>query len=185
MTDLFLTTRRVSNYRRVMLPANSAFAVELGTQSFFDIRCRDTLLFQVTLAATLGEHGHQHNADQYTDHASAPPHRRAIRVLFPSLMPTLPKVRLLSLQRRARLVRDLGLQHGRGQGGAAPVARAPLGPRATQLLDLMGSGWCGSRTLAQRLGVSTRTINREIARLVANGRVQADGSGSRRQYRRV
>lgn len=64
-------------------------------------------------------------------------------------------------------------------------AHAPLGPRATQLLDLMGSGWCGSRTLAERMGLSTRTINREIARLVANGRVQADGSGSRRQYRRV
>lgn len=53
MTDLFLTTRRVSNYRRVALPVNSAFAVELGTQSFFDIRCRYALLFQITLATTL------------------------------------------------------------------------------------------------------------------------------------
>ena len=65
------------------------------------------------------------------------------------------------------------------------AAVEPMGPRATRLLDLMGDGWCGTRTLAERTGVSTRTINREIARLVATGTVQATGAGSRRKYRRV
>ena len=54
MTDLFLTTRGVGNYRWVAVPANSAFAVQLGTQGFFDIRRGHALIFQFTLALALG-----------------------------------------------------------------------------------------------------------------------------------
>ena len=53
MTGLFLTTSRVGNYPEAVCRLNSAFAVELGTQSFFHVGRGYALLFQVTLATTL------------------------------------------------------------------------------------------------------------------------------------
>ena len=54
MTGLFLTTSRVGNYPEMAIgDLNSAFAVELGAQSFFHVCRSHALLFQFALATTL------------------------------------------------------------------------------------------------------------------------------------
>lgn len=57
------------------------------------------------------------------------------------------------------------------------------GPRATRLLALLSSGWWSAPDLAHSLGVSTRTINRDLSCLEEQGLLVQDGSARARRYR--
>ncbi|MDJ0522436.1 MAG: sigma-54 dependent transcriptional regulator [Planctomycetota bacterium] len=63
----------------------------------------------------------------------------------------------------------------------APTTR--LAPRAESILRLLRRGWRSAPHVADRLGVSTRTVNREIRRLAQNGLVESSGEARARRYR--
>jgi transcriptional regulator of acetoin/glycerol metabolism len=65
------------------------------------------------------------------------------------------------------------------------AARAPAIPRAARLMDALGDDWLSVPDLASRLGVSVRTINRDLERLVGEGSVVATGSARARRYART
>lgn len=67
------------------------------------------------------------------------------------------------------------------------VQRAPaksLRPRASRMMTTMGDDWWSAPRLAEQLGVSTRTVNRELAQLVDSGHIEALGHARARRYRR-
>ncbi len=60
-----------------------------------------------------------------------------------------------------------------------------LAPRAAAVLDAMRGGWWTASDLAERLGAAHRTLNRDLAMLVAQGHVERTGEARSRRYRRV
>jgi len=60
---------------------------------------------------------------------------------------------------------------------------ATLGPRAEALLVALGSRWLSSGELAREIGVSSRTVNRELGRLLRHGLVRVHGKARARVYR--
>jgi DNA-binding NarL/FixJ family response regulator len=73
-----------------------------------------------------------------------------------------------------------------GRPARRPERRtAALGPRAEALLGVLGERWLSSPALAERLGVSARTVNRELLRLLRRGLVEAHGEARARVYRRL
>ncbi|MHC5011774.1 MAG: sigma 54-interacting transcriptional regulator, partial [Planctomycetota bacterium] len=74
----------------------------------------------------------------------------------------------------------------RGRRRAVTPARVPtLGPRSAALLTALGDRWLAAADLARSLGVSTRTVNREIARLMEQGMLRAHGEARARRYHRT
>jgi DNA-binding NtrC family response regulator len=59
------------------------------------------------------------------------------------------------------------------------------GPRAERVLLALGSRWLSAPVLARELGVSTRTMNRELANLVDQGLVESHGAARARRYHRA
>ena len=72
---------------------------------------------------------------------------------------------------------------------ARPVRPAPnpahLGPRAHEVLQALGERWLSSAQLADRVGVSHRTVNRDLDQLLGLGLIEAHGRARARVYRRV
>ncbi len=66
---------------------------------------------------------------------------------------------------------------------SAPRLAAPLTPRAREIVLRMGDRWCSTPELAAELGVSPRTINRELAEMLDSGLVEAFGRARARRYR--
>jgi DNA-binding NtrC family response regulator len=66
-----------------------------------------------------------------------------------------------------------------------PPSRDRLPPRASRLISILGKGWWSAPDLADRLSVSTRTVNRELARMVEGHLVEANGEARARRYRVV
>ncbi len=58
-----------------------------------------------------------------------------------------------------------------------------LAPRAEAVLRLLRGGWRSAPQLATRLGVSTRTVNRELRRLEEGGLILTSGHARARRYR--
>jgi transcriptional regulator with PAS, ATPase and Fis domain len=58
-----------------------------------------------------------------------------------------------------------------------------LAPRSAAILRLLARDWQSSPALARELGVSTRTVNRELRRLLARGYVRSAGEARARRYR--
>ncbi len=56
-------------------------------------------------------------------------------------------------------------------------------PRTRRLLKLTHERWQSAGTLARALGVSTRTVNRDLARLLESGLVEHHGEARARRYR--
>ncbi len=56
-------------------------------------------------------------------------------------------------------------------------------PRSAAVLRLLQRGWRSAPHLAERVGVSTRTMNRELGRLAARGLVEVVGEARARRYR--
>ncbi len=80
-----------------------------------------------------------------------------------------------AIAQRARLTRKaLGRR-------LEPAAR---GPRSERLLTLLEKRWLAAPALARELGVSPRTVNRELGRLVDHRLVEAHGEARARVYRR-
>jgi two-component system response regulator HydG len=68
-----------------------------------------------------------------------------------------------------------------------PVRPAPalaLTVRQAAILRALGRDWLSAPVLAQRLGVSTRTVNRDLVPLVSAGVLVANGAGRARRYAR-
>ncbi len=67
----------------------------------------------------------------------------------------------------------------------APAATRPnqAGPRAGRLLAMLERSWWSAPDLGRALGVSSRTVNRDIARLADEGLVVHDGAARARRYR--
>jgi len=72
------------------------------------------------------------------------------------------------------------LLRGRAQRQLRPSLR--LAPRAGEILQRLSGGWRSASELARDLGVSTRTINRELAQLMARGLVESFGRARARRY---
>jgi DNA-binding NtrC family response regulator len=69
----------------------------------------------------------------------------------------------------------------RRRSRAAPSPR--LAPRAEAVLRLLRGGWRSAPHVAERLGVSTRTVNRELQQLSHRGLVETCGEARARRYR--
>ncbi len=71
------------------------------------------------------------------------------------------------------------------QGRARPRAPAAdrLPVRAAQIMRRLTKRWTSAPRLAEQLGVSTRTVNRELVALVDSGLVMTDGQARARRYR--
>ena len=72
------------------------------------------------------------------------------------------------------------LLRGRVQRQARPSLR--LAPRAGEIVQRLSGGWRSASELARALGVSTRTINRELVQLMARGLVEGFGQARARRY---
>src|SRR5204862_221724 len=101
---------------------------------------------------------------------------------------------------RPRAPRDPVPRRGRGHaprdaGGAAAGARGPrgpapppagalaaTGPREAALLRALDGGWHSAPDLAARMGVSVRTVNRDLVSLHARGLIAATGEARARRY---
>ena len=82
------------------------------------------------------------------------------------------------------VVQDLLAQRRRQQ--RAPASIGPeLGPRAQSVLRLLRRNWLAVPQIAQELGVSPRTINRELSRLMKLGLIEHFGEARARVYHRV
>ncbi len=66
----------------------------------------------------------------------------------------------------------------------SPVPAGRLGPRQSALLQELGQGWRSAGELAALVGVSVRTVNRDLDALVTDGRVEAMGEARARRYQR-
>ncbi|MDJ0974233.1 MAG: sigma 54-interacting transcriptional regulator [Planctomycetota bacterium] len=75
------------------------------------------------------------------------------------------------------------LERRRAQALRPERRRSSLSPRATAVLTTMSHEWWSAPRLAQALGVSTRTVNRELTRLMDSGLVEALGQARARRYR--
>ncbi len=60
---------------------------------------------------------------------------------------------------------------------------SPAGPRLEALVRESAREWLSAGELASRLGVSSRTVNRDLASLLATGRIRAVGEARARRYR--
>ncbi len=65
------------------------------------------------------------------------------------------------------------------------AAPAQLGPRTERILAALGPRWLSAPELARAVGVSPRTINRELRKLLDRGLVEAHGQARQRSYRRA
>ncbi|MFV1959027.1 MAG: sigma 54-interacting transcriptional regulator [Planctomycetota bacterium] len=74
-----------------------------------------------------------------------------------------------------------------GRTARRPPAPHParLGPRSERILVALGHRWLSAPALARALGVSARTVNRELRRLLEQGMVEAHGEARARAYRRA
>ena len=72
----------------------------------------------------------------------------------------------------------------RRQARRRAAAQPSLAPRPARLLETLRVGWWSARELADRLGVSVRTVNRDLQPLVDEGLVEIHGEARRRRYRR-
>jgi DNA-binding NtrC family response regulator len=63
--------------------------------------------------------------------------------------------------------------------------RRLLGPRAQSILSALGSDWLSAGEVAGRLGVSVRTVNRDLVSLVSEGWVDSAGEARARRYART
>jgi len=70
----------------------------------------------------------------------------------------------------------------RRQVAAGSGVGAPRSAREDSILPLLGDGWVSAADIASRLGVSVRTVNRDLSTLVARGLVDSVGSASARRY---
>ena len=70
---------------------------------------------------------------------------------------------------------------GRRRTGRAKTPNVP--PRAAAILRMLKKGWRSAPVLAERLGVSTRTVNRELRQLADRGLVRVSGDARARRYR--
>jgi transcriptional regulator of acetoin/glycerol metabolism len=70
---------------------------------------------------------------------------------------------------------------GRERPRAPGTDRLPA--RAAQIMERLTKRWTSAPNLAEQLGVSTRTVNRELVALVDSGLVMADGQARARRYR--
>jgi DNA-binding NtrC family response regulator len=68
--------------------------------------------------------------------------------------------------------------------GASHLPRPTLGPRAESILHALESGWLSAGEIATRLGVSVRTVNRDLSALVAGGWIESAGEARARRYGR-
>jgi DNA-binding NtrC family response regulator len=68
------------------------------------------------------------------------------------------------------------------RGNPSP-ARRPAGPRANSLLEALRDRWRSTSELAHSLSLSSRTVNREVARLCSQGLVESYGEARARKYR--
>jgi transcriptional regulator with AAA-type ATPase domain len=59
------------------------------------------------------------------------------------------------------------------------------GPRSSSILEALGAGWLSGREIAARLGVSVRTVNRDLEELLLRGTIVAVGSARARRYARA
>jgi DNA-binding NtrC family response regulator len=66
---------------------------------------------------------------------------------------------------------------------ATVVPPPPAGPRLDALVHAATGRWRSAGELASRVGVSTRTVNRDLASLVDAGRIRATGEARARRYR--
>jgi transcriptional regulator of acetoin/glycerol metabolism len=60
-----------------------------------------------------------------------------------------------------------------------------LAPRAAAIMDRVTQGWWSAPSLASALGISTRTVNRELAALMDQGLVERYGQARASRYRAV
>jgi two-component system, NtrC family, response regulator HydG len=60
----------------------------------------------------------------------------------------------------------------------------PVPPRTAALLQALGERWCSTADLSRSLGVSPRTLNREMVPLLERGLVQQSGRAKAVRYRR-
>jgi two-component system nitrogen regulation response regulator GlnG len=58
-------------------------------------------------------------------------------------------------------------------------------PRSAQVLAELAEGWLSAPQIAARLGVSVRTVQRDLEELLLEGRVVATGSARARRYARA
>ncbi len=77
------------------------------------------------------------------------------------------------------------LQSRRARAPRRAQTSSPLGPRSHELLRALGDRWLSSTQLAERVGVSHRTVNRDLEHLLGMGLVESHGRARARVYRRV
>lgn len=65
----------------------------------------------------------------------------------------------------------------------APITESVAGPRLDALVRAAEHKWLSAGELAERLGVSARTVNRDLTVLVAAGRIRSAGEARARRYR--
>jgi len=70
----------------------------------------------------------------------------------------------------------------RRQAAAGSGVGAPRSAREDAILPLLGQGWQSAAELSERLKVPVRTLNRDLATLVARGLVEAVGAARSRRY---
>jgi transcriptional regulator with AAA-type ATPase domain len=80
------------------------------------------------------------------------------------------------------IVRGVMAQHLRIREAAAGRS---LDPRSERVLRTLGSEWLSAPELASRMGVSVRTVNRDVGLLLERGFVDASGEARSRRYARV
>jgi DNA-binding NtrC family response regulator len=67
---------------------------------------------------------------------------------------------------------------------ARPSLERPLTVRQSAIVRALGREWLSAPDIAQRVGVSARTVNRDLAPLVEGGVLAASGAGRARRYAR-
>jgi DNA-binding NtrC family response regulator len=67
----------------------------------------------------------------------------------------------------------------------SPAANREIGARSQSILQLLGQRWLGAPELAKEIGVSIRTVNRELDHLKRRGLVEHQGRARARLYRRL
>jgi DNA-binding NtrC family response regulator len=77
------------------------------------------------------------------------------------------------------------LQSRRARAPRQGQKSSPLGPRSHELLRALGDRWLSSTQLAERVGVSHRTVNRDLEHLLGMGLIETHGRARARVYRRV
>jgi DNA-binding NarL/FixJ family response regulator len=74
-------------------------------------------------------------------------------------------------------------QRRRAAPRTQPAGPAPIDPRHQELRRLLRKGWTSSSELARHLGVSVRTVNRDLEEMLRLGLTEALGAGRARRYR--